>query len=198
LGLVLFLGVEYFLHSLARGVKNRTANQLLQPNLGSITMKKHLLAATLALSSLGAMAADQTVNFTGSSVNFGSTAPLLLGGDDVISFTGLAAGSYDLTLSLTSQFIALTSVTLNGIAVPELGSFFGGVLKLYGVEATDDSPFTLTLTGSVGVPAAAGYAGTLSAELNPVTIPVPEPETYAMLLAGLAAMGFMRRRRTDA
>jgi len=28
-----------------------------------------------------------------------------------------------------------------------------------------------------------------------ITTPVPEPETYAMLLAGLGAMGFMARRR---
>jgi len=28
-----------------------------------------------------------------------------------------------------------------------------------------------------------------------VTAPVPEPETYAMLLAGFAAMGWLRRRK---
>lgn len=35
----------------------------------------------------------------------------------------------------------------------------------------------------------------ISTSLNLVTTPVPEPETYAMLLAGLGFLGFMARRR---
>lgn len=34
-----------------------------------------------------------------------------------------------------------------------------------------------------------------STAINPVTAPVPEPETYAMLLAGLGLMGFVARRQ---
>ena len=48
--------------------------------------------------------------------------------------------------------------------------------------------YTLTLTG-VNSPGVATYAGTLA-----VTV-LPEPQTYAMLLAGLGAVGFLARRR---
>jgi hypothetical protein len=36
------------------------------------------------------------------------------------------------------------------------------------------------------------------ADVTPVTSPIPEPETYAMLIAGLALLGFMRRRQVAA
>ena len=74
--------------------------------------------------------------------------------------------------------------------VPEVFNIFN-VIRFFGLQTTDTSPFTLTLAGAATVPAQANYAGTLSVVL------VPEPETYAMLLAGLGAMGFMRRRRNS-
>ncbi|WP_255369615.1 PEP-CTERM sorting domain-containing protein [Nitrosovibrio sp. Nv17] len=40
--------------------------------------------------------------------------------------------------------------------------------------------------------------GFLSLQYTAVTAPVPEPETYAMLLAGLGLMGFMARHRKQA
>ena len=41
-----------------------------------------------------------------------------------------------------------------------------------------------------------GAGGQYSAALN--ALPVPEPETYAMFLAGLGALGFLARRRKNA
>ena len=50
--------------------------------------------------------------------------------------------------------------------------------------------YSLVVKG-LNSPAQASYAGTLATAV----IAVPEPETYALLLAGLGAVGFVARRR---
>jgi hypothetical protein len=50
--------------------------------------------------------------------------------------------------------------------------------------------YTLQIKGTVAGLSGGSYAGVLN-----IANPVPEPETYAMLLAGLGLMGFMSRRR---
>ncbi len=146
---------------------------------------KHALAAA-ALCALAApvLAADQVIDLSSGAASFYATAPLLDGGDDVISFTNLAAGTYDFVLSVSSQNIAGLGGNLNGEAI---GLVTFGRVTLGYLESSGVSPFTLTLTGTPG--AQALYSVDMS-----VTA-VPEPGTYAMLLAGLGAIGFMARRR---
>lgn len=50
--------------------------------------------------------------------------------------------------------------------------------------------YTLQIRGTVFGTSGGSYAGVLN-----LTNPVPEPETYTMLLAGLGLMGFMARRK---
>lgn len=42
-----------------------------------------------------------------------------------------------------------------------------------------------------------GYGARTRFDFGPVTTPVPEPETYVMLLAGLSLLGFVARRRKE-
>ncbi len=149
-----------------------------------MNLKSTLAIAALSLAALPSFAADQTVDLSSGEGSFIGSAPLLSGGDDVISFVNLAAGTYDFVLSLSGQNITKFAGTLNGTAV---GMMTMGRVTVGGLEGTGASPFTLMLTGTPLAKAA--YSGELS-----VTA-VPEPSTYAMLLAGLAAVGFSVSRR---
>jgi hypothetical protein len=116
---------------------------------------------------------------------------------DQITFanTGPVFASASLvTIDLGSnQNIDFTSVMLNGEA-----------LTLQTLGPTDvaytSSPLSLTgdlvLTVMGTTNAGAGQNATYSGVLNVAAI--PEPETYALMLAGLGAIGFMARRRRSA
>ena len=150
-------------------------------------------AAVLALASGVAFAGDQSVAFIGDTASFSSLAApgtALDGGTDTITFTGLAAGAYNYVLTYSGQWALNTGATLNGTPAvaassPSGSAFFGFI------ESAGDSPFVLTL---FGLPLA-GKSTVYSGEMT-VTA-VPEPETYAMMLAGLAAVGFLARRRRN-
>ena len=153
-----------------------------------MNFKKMVLAAALAASFAPAFAGDQTIDLSSGQASFIGSPVLFDGGDDVISFINLAAGKYDFVLTISGQNITGFSGSFNGEAI-EAGAYkraIGGYL-----ESTGFAPFTLTLNGVAGKQA--GYSGELS-----VTAAVPEPGTYALMIAGLAGVGFVARRRRKA
>jgi len=91
-----------------------------------------------------------------------------------ITFTSFDLLAADKTTVLTYGFL--------GSAGPRLA--FGGLESINGLG----NYFVHIAGTSVG---SASYNGTLSL----TSLPVPEPETYGMMLAGLGLMGFMARRR---
>lgn len=149
-----------------------------------MNLKHALAAAAVCALAAPAFAADQTIDLSSGAASFTATSPVLDGGDDVITFTNLAAGTYDFLLTVSAQSITGLSANLNGQAVDMLS--FGRVTLGY-LDSSAVTPLVLSLTGMPN--AQALYSVDMS-----VTA-VPEPGTYAMLLAGLAAVGFMARRR---
>jgi hypothetical protein len=145
------------------------------------------LLATAAFLTLGgaAQAADQLIDLSSGQASFKSTAPILAGGDDVLTFFGLAPGVYDFVFSISSQFNAGFSGTVNGspFATAVLGPITAGALV--GVSS---APFSVTLFGTP-TSGFATYSGELTATL------VPEPGTWAMFAAGLGVLGTLAARR---
>jgi hypothetical protein len=152
---------------------------------------KFAVASLLAAFSMSSFAADQTVTLEVGADNFFNSAVaggdgVLSGGLDVITFDGLAPGSYEFVLTLSGQNLNwdASKSTLNGVS----GEAFGtNKLKFLGFDTTGNSPFVLNLYGNALN--GAKYSGevTISA--------VPEPTTYGMLLGGLGVMGFLARRK---
>jgi hypothetical protein len=142
-----------------------------------------------------AVAANQTVHLTAhplldSDNKFISVTQngdgVLSEGSDVLWFTGLGSGMYTISSGIVGQNLSFDVLTseLNGAT----GSILGGDhMSFFGVKATGGDPFELKLFGTVE--AGALYSG------NVTVTAVPEPETYTMLLGGMALLGWAARRR---
>lgn len=122
---------------------------------------------------------------------FGRT-PLTAGAfTDVYTFLpsltdgSLASGTLSNIRLGSSGNLNITSVMLNDVSYTKLSSSYW--------ELTDAvlgaGPLTLTVIGTLSQ--GGSYAGTL----NVLLAPVPEAETYAMMVGGLGLLGFMARRR---
>ena len=109
-------------------------------------------------------------------------------------------GSGTTALSSGSNLdLNVSSLTLSGAGrVTSLVDLTPGVFSFSNLVA---GSYQLNVSGTVTkgkgfddiLPLPVGYAGSLTT--NAAVTPVPEPETYAMLLLGLGTVGWMARRR---
>ncbi|MDH4393448.1 MAG: FxDxF family PEP-CTERM protein [Aquabacterium sp.] len=155
-----------------------------------MNMSRSLIAAAALLAAVSAAQADNSALPVTSETTLFSDPTPLVGGIDILSFTGLAAGIYDYTVSFTGPKINVVFATFEGTPVPlaTIGITTYGYLT--GTVTTTGAPLLLALAGTTAG-SGAGYAGFLNLS------PIPEPETYAMLLAGLGALGLMASRRRN-
>ncbi len=129
---------------------------------------------TLFLSLMG-HAIDAAGNtFVGTGANIGTVFPTGFGTG--LADVNMAAGGIANTFFNTNGVTAL----FGGNADFQLGSSFSGLNPVYASECPG---------GAACVRGSADFTGTVAA--------IPEPETYALMLAGLGAVGFVARRRRN-
>ena len=154
-------------------------------------IKKLLLGAALAVTAVGAVPAQAGIFliFDGESSTFGNSKVTAGSFTDSFSFTVLSNGLAGSTISSVKVSmptnIDFTSVTLNGT---EFGIYSTGVLELRSITAPVLAGLqTIVVKGVSGT--SASYAGTLAFTA------VPEPATWALMIAGFGVVGGSLRRR---
>jgi len=159
---------------------------------------KSLIAATVLSLAASASFAATTVNLTQDAVNTNKYT-----GGFTVTHTGAFTDTFTFSPTLPSSVVSaslisigfsnadnidFTSVTLNGYALKIVNGIVDTAITSSQLNLT--GPLTLSVSGLSGT--GASYSGTIN-----VTA-VPEPETFAMLGAGLALVGFAARRRKAA
>lgn len=158
-------------------------------------------AAVLSLCASSSFAIDSVVTLTGGSGFFGATRAGAFNDNFIFSFgSASTASSAVSSINLGGlQDVSFTSVNLTTGAgfttvVATFNNVMSGAIEL---RTLTTSP---TLTAGVQyaisvIGTASGGNGSYSGTVN--VSPIPEPETYALMLAGLVAGGFLSRRRSN-
>jgi hypothetical protein len=162
-------------------------------------LAKVAVASTLALASAGSFAAALgSIDLSSGSGFFGNT-PVAGAFVDTLTFTVTTASTFNGSITSVlngTQDVDFTSILVTPGALA-FASILGDPVEVWATPAVGfgllPGVYTLTLTGTNSA-SQGSYAGNLA--LTPgLPLAVPEPETYAMLFAGLGMVGLVARRR---
>lgn len=170
----------------------------------NMNFKKTSLVLAIAVSALAAGSAHAVTVEAGTIGSFShvfSMAPGTI--DDTVNFSISTPSNLTGTASnLKLSFASLNFLDISGLTVTLWNNSHPLGTVNYGSFAGDSAAYTFNLptagdyhidiSGTATGMAGGTYGVALSAA------PVPEPETYAMLLAGLGVMGAIARRRKQA
>lgn len=162
--------------------------------------KSIALASALAFGAVAAQAADS---------NLGAVGSTIVNGGGFVATPGMVNDNFSFSLGVDSvlqsnvtSFFGALSPAYYSIVSTGADRMMGGsddqVIAAYAFGSTSKSNFTTLAAGdyyfnvfAMASATPAAYAISASA----MAAPVPEPETYAMLAAGLGAIGFVAARR---
>ncbi len=154
-------------------------------------LKQITVGVALAVSALAANAVD--LDFGTDPMSFGYVATVATNTVffDTYAFALSGGATVDATAFALSGIKSGASWSLFEVGSPD-DLFLGG----WGLSPAGNPVLTLDAGSyyfTVGGKSAAASVGKYA--IAATVTPVPEPETYAMMLAGLAAVGFLARRR---
>jgi PEP-CTERM motif len=162
-------------------------------------LSKVVAASALALLSTGSFAAALgSIDLSSGSGFFGNT-PVAGAFVDTLTFTVATSSTFNGSITSVvngTQDVDFTSIVVTPGALAFV-SMLGDPVELWATPAVGfglaPGVYTLTLTGTNSA-SMGSYAGNLAVTPGLPAL-VPEPETYAMLLAGLGIVGLLARRR---
>jgi hypothetical protein len=162
-------------------------------------MKKMMMAASAALAAVAMAPAAHATDLDCIALSGSAVCTV---DEDGGAFSNSFKGVADFSDTFTFELLAASLVSINGSLIPSssFASITGEILGQgsFLFQGTDFPTSFLLAAGTytIAVAGSTTAGGTYSGNVVISAAPVPEPATWAMMVAGIAAVGLTLRRRS--